>query len=198
MALPSLRIPDIPEEGLTLDCGVLPEELPLAPDDARVRGELALSVAIAKAGQRISVTGVLGGTFVRQCVRCLREFEEPVSIPFAVEYRREEPLRGPQSQPSRTAGRAAEPAETAEEVVDHDETDVYPLVGDQLELGEMLREQVILAEPMQPLCRVACRGLCPICGQDLNERPCACPEVRQASPFAVLKQLRAGKARQGS
>jgi uncharacterized protein len=81
--------------------------------------------------------------------------------------------------------------------VDHDETDVYPLVGDQLELGEMLREQVILAEPMQPLCRVACRGLCPVCGQDLNERPCACPEARQASPFAVLKQLRAGKARQG-
>jgi uncharacterized protein len=65
----------------------------------------------------------------------------------------------------------------------------------------MLREQVILDAPMQPLCREECQGLCPVCGQDRNERRCDCREQEQTSPFAVLATLRdqmnAGPARKG-
>ena len=47
--------------------------------------------------------------------------------------------------------------------------------GDRLDLGEVVREQVLLALPLKPLCREDCRGLCPRCGQNRNLGPCGCP-----------------------
>jgi uncharacterized protein len=188
VALPSVHLSEIPDEGFNLACEVHPEELTLEPEDARVWGGLSLSVDIAKGEESVSVAGILAGTFVRQCVRCLNEFEDPANLPFAVEYRREET----QARPSEPHGRDARPSgPAASELTESDELqeNVYALAGDRLELGEMLREQVILAEPMQPLCRADCRGLCPICGQNRNERECGCPEERPDSPFMILRRL---------
>ena len=73
MALPKPHLTEVPDSGLSLVCEVQPDELALGPDDGRVQGELSLSVEIAKAGTGLSVTGVLTGSFLRQCVRCLTE-----------------------------------------------------------------------------------------------------------------------------
>ncbi|MCD6452858.1 MAG: DUF177 domain-containing protein [Dehalococcoidales bacterium] len=43
-----------------------------------------------------------------------------------------------------------------------------------LDLTEAVRQYALLAIPMKPLCREDCRGLCPICGHDLNQGPCGC------------------------
>jgi uncharacterized protein len=45
----------------------------------------------------------------------------------------------------------------------------------------MLREQVILAEPMHPLCREECLGICPVCGRDRNLAPCECKEASEGN-----------------
>lgn len=186
MALSTPHLSEIPDEGLSLVCAVLPEELKLEPSDARVRGEFDLSADIAKDGTELHVRGVLAGTFVRQCVRCLTDFEEPASIPFTAEYRGEGAAAAP---PEPTRGKAPGGREGGEPAARDDE-DIYPLVGDRLELSDMLREQIILATPMQPLCREDCRGLCPVCGENLNERRCDCPPQRPDSPFSVLRKLK--------
>nr|MBI3612561.1 DUF177 domain-containing protein [Nitrospirota bacterium] len=186
MALPSPHLSEIPAEGLQLTCAAQPDELQLEPGDARVRGEFDLAIEIVKAGRTVHVSGLLAGTFVRQCVRCLNDYDEPARIPFMADYRGEEPPAKP--QPKRTKPRSEEEESEAEASIEEEE-EPYLLVGDRLELAEMLREQIILATPMQPLCREDCRGLCPTCGQDLNERPCDCPGEKQDSPFAVLKKL---------
>ena len=186
MALPKPHLTEVPDSGLSLACEVQPDELALGPDDGRVQGELSLSVEIAKAGTGLSVTGVLTGTFLRLCVRCLTEYEDAVRLPFAVEYRHEESSpRGRHKSPGAEARDLPEP-----------EDEVYLFDGDRLELAEMLREQVILATPMQPRCHEDCRGLCPVCGQNLNERQCGCQGEGLESPFAVLK-AKAGKQRKG-
>ncbi|MGH7207891.1 MAG: YceD family protein [Nitrospiraceae bacterium] len=186
MALPRPHLTEIPDSGLSLACGVQPDELELGPDDGRSHGELSLSVEIAKAGTGLSVTGVLTGTVLRKCVRCLTEYEDAVSLPFAVEYRPEDvPPRGRHKSPG------AEARDLPEE-----EDEVYPFDGDRLELAGMLREQVILATPMQPLCHEDCLGLCPVCGENLNERQCGCPDEGRESPFVVLK-AKAGRQRKG-
>lgn len=61
--------------------------------------------------------------------------------------------------------------------------------GDVLELEEGLRQSVIMALPMKKLCREDCRGLCPRCGQNLNEGQCGCGEERVDPRMAVLRQL---------
>jgi uncharacterized protein len=58
-----------------------------------------------------------------------------------------------------------------------------------LDLGEAIRQSVLMAAPLQPLCRPDCRGLCPRCGQNLNERACACEPTLADSPFHALREL---------
>ena len=46
--------------------------------------------------------------------------------------------------------------------------------GTQLAIGDVLREQFLLALPMKALCRVDCKGLCPVCGANRNQNTCNC------------------------
>jgi uncharacterized protein len=62
--------------------------------------------------------------------------------------------------------------------------------GRTIDLDPILREQVLLALPMNVVCREDCKGLCPSCGKDLNEGPCRC-EPRAVDPrLAVLKDIK--------
>ncbi len=53
--------------------------------------------------------------------------------------------------------------------------DAYPLAGDELDLEPLARDAVLLDLPLAPLCSDGCLGLCPQCGANWNEGPCACP-----------------------
>lgn len=67
----------------------------------------------------------------------------------------------------------------------------------ELDLSDMVREELILAVPPYVLCREDCRGLCPQCGNDLNEGPCSCspePDPRWAK-LEALKQQRPDEER---
>jgi uncharacterized protein len=46
--------------------------------------------------------------------------------------------------------------------------------NDKLDLDGLVREDILLELPTKFLCREDCRGLCPICGKNLNEGPCGC------------------------
>ena len=59
-----------------------------------------------------------------------------------------------------------------------------------IDVGELLREQVYLSMPARILCRESCRGLCQICGADLNHERCDCEKRDGDSPFAVLRRLK--------
>jgi uncharacterized protein len=58
-----------------------------------------------------------------------------------------------------------------------------------LVVDDEVRQSLLLALPSQPLCRPACRGLCPRCGRNLNQGPCGCPAEPAPSPFDELKKL---------
>jgi uncharacterized protein len=56
---------------------------------------------------------------------------------------------------------------------------------DFADLTQNLREDILLALPQNPLCSKDCRGLCSICGQDLNEKTCSC--AKRAAGAGALK-----------
>ncbi len=59
-----------------------------------------------------------------------------------------------------------------------------------LDLTEVVRQDLIISLPMQPLCFDGCKGLCPVCGQNLNEGACQC-QVEDIDPrWAALAQLK--------
>ena len=75
--------------------------------------------------------------------------------------------------------------------VEPDETDdeIYHYEGDHLELAPMLREQVILSNPMHPLCKDDCAGLCPHCGTNQNLEACQCAQETNDPRWQGLQDL---------
>jgi uncharacterized protein len=114
------------------------------------------------------------------CGRCLEEFSAPVSTEFSVLF---EPR-------SASGGRSSQSQDSeADDDVDKDEagdTTVF-FDGEDLPLGEEIRQELELAVPFRALCRRDCKGLCHRCGTNLNQGACGCPPERGGGPFAALK-----------
>lgn len=121
----------------------------------------------------ILLRGHLTGSLICTCSRCLALYPEPLTIDFDLLLHQ---------------GTAAATEEEVELTAAELDEDYF--LGDELDLTQYLREQILLALPLKPLCRQDCLGLCPQCGADLNEGPCGCQESRFNPAFAKLKMLR--------
>lgn len=119
----------------------------------------------------ILVQGDAAATAVGQCARCLRDISRDMDEEFA------ELVFFPQAK-ARLLEEGDEEAEDLLEVVDQ-EVDLEPIVRDAL----------ILAMPLSPLCKPNCRGLCPICGQRWDDLPADHHHDVVDTRFSVLDEL---------
>lgn len=188
MDLLTPKIADITAEGLSLSGDLTAEELGLTDADVSIRGTLAVGLDLRAVERTICVTGVVEGTAVRQCVRCIKDFDEPMAFSVRVAYERETKAAAPVAKRDDLRKKKAPPVVEVEPAEQND--DLYYYVGDHLELAPMLREQLILAAPMHPLCAEECLGLCARCGKDLNEGPCHCAAEPTGGPFQVLRSAK--------
>ena len=111
------------------------------------------------------------------CSRCLSWSQLPIRIAVGEEYLPTVDIK---------TGRTLLVPEGAEDSFTIDQRHT-------LDLGEALRQYALTNEPMKPLCSPNCRGLCPICGINKNENPCACQKADsdlQWSPFLELVEER--------
>ena len=194
MTLLTPLVSDITTEGLSLVGEATAEELGLTDADARLRGPLSVSLDLMQADDMVAVTGVLEGTVVRQCVRCLKEYDDPLAFSVRAAFAREgKDAKAGVRQPKAVEPRKGRPVQAKADVQIEEENegdDRYFYQGDHVELAPMLREHVILAAPMQPLCREDCEGLCARCGKDLNEGPCQCPAEVPPTAIRVIRSTK--------
>ena len=71
-----------------------------------------------------------------------------------------------------------------------DEADQILYDGTEVDLAPAVREQILLALPMSALCSEECRGLCQVCGQDLNEKECDCDRHVPDPRWAALRSIK--------
>jgi len=78
--------------------------------------------------------------------------------------------------------------------------EVYEDAVESIDVRGPLMEAVALMPPLKPLCAEGCRGLCQVCGGDLNLKDCGCADPAAAAgddgkenPFSGLKGLSLGK-----
>ncbi|MGZ8382617.1 MAG: YceD family protein [Nitrospira sp.] len=179
------NVADITVEGLSWS-GILPsEDLGLTDADVPLRGTVAVQFHLRTMERTIDVLGAVKGTAIRQCVRCLSYFDDSLAVSLHVVYERAPTGTAVPKRGGARRKRTISPANGEEDRSD----DRHYFTGDHLELALMLREQLILAAPMQPLCSQECRGLCLGCGQNLNEGRCRCNEEATQSPFQILRTL---------
>ena len=178
---------DITADGLSLVGEVTAEELGLTEDDAVLPGPLAVSLDLTNIEGLVAVTGVLEGTIVRECVRCLKEYEDLLAFSVRAAFI-------PEPKPAPRHPKRVDPRQGRVDVVEvepeEEPDDQYHYQGNQLELAPMLREHMILSAPMQPLCSDNCLGLCAQCGKDLNEGPCQCAGEPPIPTFRVVQSIK--------
>jgi uncharacterized protein len=93
------------------------------------------------------------------CVRCLTEWDEEISIDAIQHF-----------------------ARTPDE-------DGYGIEDKRIDMAGAATDELSLGIPAAPVCRDDCKGLCPVCGNDLNSDPCDGHGDDSESPFAALKDL---------
>jgi uncharacterized protein len=65
-----------------------------------------------------------------------------------------------------------------------------PVTEEFMDVDDDIRQNLLLALPAQPLCSPQCKGLCTVCGKNLNKETCGCPSQGPVSAFDSLKNLK--------
>lgn len=149
------------------------DELSIGPDTYRAKAPFEWSAMVSNVGGALLVGGTVRGTMETECVRCLDAMDVFV----------EGEIEGFFIIP----GQGEEPDD-----MDEDEFDILPDTN-QIDLEPLIRAAIIVDLPLVPLCDEACKGLCSMCGANLNEGPCSCkpsvdeePAFAPNNPFAAL------------
>jgi len=110
---------------------------------------LAVDFRLESVTEGVLVTGSAAGPLSGECGRCLDPFSDELVVDFCELF--------------------AYRNSATDETTELDE--VHRLDGDYLDVEPVVRDAVVLALPFTPLCRPDCAGLCPTCGQRLDDMP---------------------------
>jgi uncharacterized protein len=127
-------------------------DVPAPPDDRRIGldvigvppgAPVALDVRLEAVTEGVYVSGTAAAPLVGECARCLDELTDEITVELAELF--------------------AFPESATDETTDEDE--LPRVVGDHVDLEQTVRDAIVLALPLAPLCSDDCAGLCPECGQ---------------------------------
>jgi DUF177 domain-containing protein len=167
-----IEVSQIPPEGL--DIALSEETLDLGePADtwdgpASVQAELH----VGRSGRGVLISGSFSSDIPLVCSRCLEPFHFQIGDRFDLYCEvGAEGLRGEEHE------------------LANDELDVTYLEEGRINTDHLLRENILLSLPVQPLCHEDCRGLCSRCGANLNQGACTCTETRMDPRLEALRKL---------
>lgn len=121
-----------------------------------------VSGIIQNLGGTIEITGEVSGSYVTQCSRCVQAC---------------------------TVALSAELDERVEDDFSDADGECLSLKGNILDISGAVEAAIFGAIDTQPLCDEACKGLCPVCGANLNESECNCDTTVYDPRFAIFRKL---------
>ena len=169
LSVPVTRIPDEGslEEDKILDAAALGLGAEFSA------GEVVLHWELSRRGRQVLAKGRAEALVRLDCSRCLEPFERRVAADFWVDFE-------PAGEPGEKDGLKPQ---------DSDSGAVF-YRGQEVPLGEEIRQELELQVPFQPLCRPGCQGLCPGCGANRNQGACACPGGANANKRQIGRKWR--------
>ena len=147
-----------------------------APADTRGSAE-----AVDESEGQVRILGRYTVEMKAQCDRCLGGARFALDAGFDLFYRP-----------------AAEIARDEEVQIDEGEAEIGFYEDGGIDLEDIVREQVLLALPIQRVCDVACKGICPACGGNRNESVCGCTTAVSDDRWGALRKIRIEDPRAGT
>jgi uncharacterized protein len=151
----------------------LVEDITGIDDDLEIESPIRGPVNLIRTADGILVTASLTTDLALECRRCLEPFSATVELDLQEEFHPSVDI---------STGAKIPVADTEEDGTVIDEQHV-------LDMTEVVRQAIFLAVPISPLCKEECRGLCSMCGQNLNEGQCQCVAETVDPRLEVLKEL---------
>lgn len=170
MIIELFSIKDSPHE---FEFTLAPEEIELEQENVKLVENIKTTGELTRKIAQTDVEGTIRVKAEIECTRCLQPVEKDLEIPFKVSYITPENL-----------------TEEKETELNAEDLDVAVYEGDKIDLGELVREQIILNLPEQFFCSENCKGLCDKCGANRNLIDCKCEEKEIDPRWAALKNLR--------
>jgi len=161
-----IDLTNIPLEGKRTDFILKPDWLKPDLDKDRIvglGGRLSAWIKIYPAGKKIVVEGSLSAGLLLRCDRCLEPYSWDLTKDFRI-YLSISPFKG-----------------ELEVELSEDDLNLDFIDGNLLDPDQIIKEQLILNVPMKTLCTMECKGLCPICGCNLDMKRCSCSSRYETS-----------------
>lgn len=164
-----LDLRQIKPDGTEFNYSELAQDLELAAQGFEFPDPIEAVLSAAKSGDEIIVQGRVSTAIEMECARCLDIFEMEINpkIQFVIQLL-------DTNQP---------------EFSTDDDFVILPKTTGEVDISDRIRESIILELPLKPLCFDGCRGLCPMCGVNLNETECDCTPDKSDERWDTLKQL---------
>lgn len=157
----------------SFDFSIVPDEIDLEAGAIKLKDAAEVEGNLKKGIVQTDVRGKVSARIEAECNRCLQAAEVFLDFPFdAVFVTRE----------NYTQEKEAE--------LRADDLEVSVFEGDEIDLTELVREQILLNLPTQVFCREDCRGLCQKCGVNLNLVDCNCGEEKIDPRWSALRNLK--------
>ena len=129
--------------------------------DYSFQGPIEVTGTVTNTGMGYRVAGVIRATKQFVCDRCLEDCTEAQEHAFAEVFR---------------AGAAPE-------------DEANSMEGDTIELDALVRDTLLAAQPLSNICKPDCKGLCPVCGANLNHGDCGCERFVPDPRLAALQDF---------
>jgi uncharacterized protein len=154
-----IDLTNIPSEGKHIEFKLTPEWW--EPDFGNdhiigLSGPLSGWIKVYLTGKKIALEGALSTSLELRCDRCLEPYTKDLSTNFKV-FLSLIPYKG-----------------NFDIELSEDDININFIDGKYLDSGQIIKEQIILNVPMKAICSVECKGLCPVCGCNLNIESCSC------------------------
>jgi len=164
-----IRITELKEDVNKLHLKENPEELDLQNEEADFNSPIVYNLTCTKSGDKFLCQGKLSTKVNLECARCLVVFSYDLktSLDFILD------VKDNQVELSSEGG----------------DSDIKVACGEDLDINHLVREAILLALPLKPLCSLDCKGLCPVCGTDLNTSSCDCHKERSDPRWDKLKDF---------
>lgn len=171
-----VKTADLPPEGKRLDLNLPAERLEErlnVPDGEVFVASAPLTgwLKLEPSKEKVIVRGKVETVLKTPCSRCLEDFDLGIAENVMVVF-------SPRDD-----------SETKEEL-EADELSQELFSGEVIDLWPTIEEHLMLGLPIKPLCGEDCKGLCSICGRNLNTGQCQCRKTTSHPGFAALEQLK--------
>lgn len=143
-----------------------------------ISGNIEGDVSVVREHDNIRVTGRIAAPLALSCSRCLADYTSFIDTNFTLFFRKESAV-----------------APSSEDELELGEMDLLSssYSGDEIDLTHEVEEQIAMEIPLKPLCSEECKGLCHVCGIDLNTASCSCGKEAASLTFSALKDFKVTK-----